>query len=52
VHFYIFSGHGTQCAGVIAAEANNSLCGVGVAYGCNIAGQDFFILPCIEEDNV
>ena len=36
--YFISSGHGSQCAGVIAAEANNSYCGVGVAYGCNIAG--------------
>ncbi|XP_019643744.1 PREDICTED: furin-like protease kpc-1 [Branchiostoma belcheri] len=30
--------HGTQCAGVIAAAANNSFCGVGVAYRAQIAG--------------
>ncbi|XP_028408153.1 proprotein convertase subtilisin/kexin type 4-like isoform X2 [Dendronephthya gigantea] len=31
-------GHGTNCAGVIAGAANNSICGVGVAYEANIAG--------------
>ncbi|XP_062306410.1 proprotein convertase subtilisin/kexin type 4-like [Osmerus eperlanus] len=28
--------HGTQCAGVVAAMANNSVCGVGVAYQSKI----------------
>ena len=37
------SGHGTHCAGVIAAEANNNLCGVGVAYQCNIAGIQLLV---------
>ncbi|XP_002160973.1 PC3-like endoprotease variant B isoform X1 [Hydra vulgaris] len=30
--------HGTRCAGEIAAAANNSNCGVGVAYDANIGG--------------
>jgi len=30
--------HGTRCAGEVAAEANNSKCGVGVAYGARIGG--------------
>ncbi|TPX31464.1 hypothetical protein SmJEL517_g05209 [Synchytrium microbalum] len=30
--------HGTRCAGQIAAVANNSVCGVGVAPGCKISG--------------
>ena len=30
--------HGTNCAGVIAAAANNGRCGVGVAYDAKIAG--------------
>lgn len=30
--------HGTKCAGAAAANANNSLCGVGVAYDAQIAG--------------
>ncbi|XP_019643710.1 PREDICTED: neuroendocrine convertase 2-like [Branchiostoma belcheri] len=31
--------HGTRCAGIIAAQENNNICGVGVAYGAEIAGQ-------------
>eukprot|EP00794_Sanderia_malayensis_P013701 gene13701-biopygen10999 len=30
--------HGTRCAGEVAAEANNSKCGVGVAYNARIGG--------------
>jgi hypothetical protein len=30
--------HGTRCAGEIAAKANNSVCGVGVAFNCRIGG--------------
>ena len=30
--------HGTRCAGEIAAKANNSKCGVGVAFNCRIGG--------------
>ncbi|XP_028414543.1 PC3-like endoprotease variant B [Dendronephthya gigantea] len=30
--------HGTRCAGEVAAKANNSICGVGVAYNANIGG--------------
>lgn len=30
--------HGTRCAGEIAATANNSVCGVGVAFEANIGG--------------
>ncbi|KAJ7381603.1 PC3-like endoprotease variant B, partial [Desmophyllum pertusum] len=30
--------HGTRCAGEVAAVANNSVCGVGVAYDANIGG--------------
>jgi len=30
--------HGTRCAGEIAAVANNSVCGVGVAYAASIGG--------------
>jgi len=32
------SGHGNHCASVIAAVANNSLCGVGLAFNAQIAG--------------
>ncbi|KAL7747931.1 pheromone processing endoprotease [Sorochytrium milnesiophthora] len=30
--------HGTRCAGEVAAAPNNSMCGVGVAYGARVAG--------------
>ena len=30
--------HGTRCAGEVAAAANNSVCGVGVAYDASIGG--------------
>lgn len=30
--------HGTYCAAVIAAEANNSYCGVGVAFNARVGG--------------
>ncbi|KAG7476278.1 hypothetical protein MATL_G00081180 [Megalops atlanticus] len=30
--------HGTRCAGQVAASANNSLCGVGVAFNARIGG--------------
>ncbi|KAJ7358833.1 hypothetical protein OS493_020668 [Desmophyllum pertusum] len=36
------SGHGNNCAGVIAGAANNSLCGVGLAYNAKIAGVRLF----------
>ncbi|XP_076444407.1 proprotein convertase subtilisin/kexin type 4-like [Babylonia areolata] len=32
------NGHGTRCAGEIAAAANNEVCGVGVAYNAKIGG--------------
>lgn len=31
--------HGNKCAGVIAGERGNDLCGTGVAYKANIAGN-------------
>ena len=34
----VFS-HGTRCAGEVAAEANNSVCCVGVAYNAKIGGK-------------
>ena len=30
--------HGTRCAGEVAAEGNNSICAVGVAYNAGIGG--------------
>lgn len=37
--FKCFARHGNKCAGVIAAEANNNVCGVGLAYNAKIAGE-------------
>ena len=31
-----YNAHGTKCSGTIAAAANNSLCGVGIAYNSEI----------------
>ncbi|XP_020626673.1 furin-like [Orbicella faveolata] len=31
--------HGIRCAGIISAVANNSFCGVGIAYSANIGGE-------------
>lgn len=35
-------GHGTKCAGVIAAVLNNSNCGVGLAYKAHLGGIRLF----------
>ncbi|XP_057290604.1 endoprotease bli-like isoform X2 [Hydractinia symbiolongicarpus] len=35
------SKHGTNVAGIVAGEANNGKCGVGVAYGAKIGGVRF-----------
>ncbi|XP_018419945.1 PREDICTED: proprotein convertase subtilisin/kexin type 4 [Nanorana parkeri] len=32
------NSHGTRCAGVVAAVANNDICGAGVAYNARIGG--------------
>ncbi|XP_033497135.2 proprotein convertase subtilisin/kexin type 4-like [Epinephelus lanceolatus] len=32
------NSHGTRCAGVVAMEANNSYCGVGIAFNARIGG--------------
>ncbi|XP_051880853.1 PC3-like endoprotease variant B [Pristis pectinata] len=37
-HTIVFHRHGTQCAGEVAMEANNSFCGVGIAYNARIGG--------------
>lgn len=31
--------HGTRCAGEVAAEANNSICAVGIAFRAGIGGE-------------
>ena len=35
----LFFRHGTRCAGQVAAAANNSKCGVGVAFEASIGGK-------------
>ncbi|KAL7676452.1 hypothetical protein ACOME3_002704 [Neoechinorhynchus agilis] len=37
VHTHRQNNHGTKCAGIAVAEANNGICGVGVAYGASLA---------------
>ena len=36
--------HGTRCAGEVAAEANNGICSVGVAFESSIGGMLIFFL--------
>ncbi|GAB1606479.1 proprotein convertase subtilisin/kexin type 4-like isoform X1 [Argonauta hians] len=43
--------HGTRCAGEVAAEANNNICGIGVAYNARIGGVrmlDGFVTDAVE----
>ena len=35
---FFYPRHGTRCAGEVAAQANNTKCGVGVAYNSRIGG--------------
>ena len=35
--------HGTRCAGEVAAEANNGICSVGVAYESSIGGMWLYL---------
>lgn len=37
-YLLLYLSHGTRCAGAAAANANNSVCGVGVAYDAQVAG--------------
>lgn len=37
--------HGTRCAGEVAAEANNSICAVGIAYEAGVGGK--MMLCCL-----
>ncbi|KAG9352328.1 hypothetical protein JZ751_020741 [Albula glossodonta] len=39
ISFAAAMGHGTRCAGEVAAVANNGICGVGVAYNAKIGGE-------------
>lgn len=32
--------HGTRCAGEVAADSNNSICAVGVAYEASVGGEE------------
>ena len=44
---WLFCSHGNSCAGIIAGVANNGLCGRGLAYEANIAGNGLFgMLTC------
>lgn len=38
--FPLCFSHGTRCAGEVAMEANNSYCGVGIAFNARIGGED------------
>ena len=40
--FSFFYSHGTRCAGEVAALANNTICGSGVAYHAHVGGMIFF----------
>lgn len=39
----LISSHGTRCAGEVAAEANNGICGVGVSFNASVGGKGYFI---------
>ena len=38
----LLSRHGNRCGGVIAASANNSQCGIGVAFNAKLGGKVLF----------
>lgn len=38
--FPLCFSHGTRCAGEVAMEANNSYCGVGIAFNARIGGEE------------
>ena len=48
---YLINGtrdsHGTGCAGIIAMEKNNDVCGVGVAYHSSIIGEAYQANVCV-----
>ena len=46
-YFLSLSSHGNSCAGVIAGVANNSRCGVGLAYNAKIAGNCLLVFISI-----
>lgn len=39
--FPLWLSHGTRCAGEVAMEANNSYCGVGIAFNARIGGEEY-----------
>ena len=39
---FVHSSHGTRCAGEAVAAANNSMCGVGVAFNAKVGGMFLF----------
>ena len=43
--------HGTYCAAVIAAEANNSFCGVGVAFRSRVGGVRLLVKKRVMDVN-
>ena len=45
-------GHGTACAGIIGAEANNGVGGTGVAHGVTLTGVDYLNEIQFLADNV
>lgn len=40
IFFPVGFSHGTRCAGEVAMEANNSYCGVGIAFNARIGGEE------------
>ena len=40
----VLDSHGTQCSGIVGM-ANNSVCGLGVAYQANIGGTFTSLFP-------
>lgn len=40
--------HGTRCAGEVAAEANNGICSVGVAFESSIGGMLIFLANILD----
>lgn len=37
--YFFLSRHGTRCAGEVAMEAGNNVCGVGIAFNASIGGM-------------
>ena len=43
--FFFYDSHGTKCAGEVAAQADNGICGVGVSFNASIGGMAFYFRP-------